>query len=276
MARKKVTTSRGALFSRLLLASAVLLFLPHNRTKHINSLFFKAFDPVLTFAQGVRPAFLNNVFSDPEVVPRRMYKSLERQYINTFAIMAKLHENYDKLAGLRTNIPNENMGIVMADRIIASPSGRNEILIDKGSLDKVEVGQYVLIEEGNCVIGTVSEVSESQAWVKLITDAKHNMPVLIWRIGTLSAMPAQLVGDGKGVAKIPLMTRGDDIKPGDAVFAVEKPGYLESRIIVGKISKVERDKKEPLLLDITVEPDEDYSEIKTVAVVVMNGDLRRK
>ena len=72
------------------------------------------------------------------------------------------------------------------------------------------------------------------------------------------------------------MTRGDDIKPGDAVFAVEKPGYLESRIIVGKISKVERDKKEPLLLDITVEPDEDYSEIKTVAVVVMNGDLRRK
>jgi cell shape-determining protein MreC len=276
MARKKVTTSRGALFSRLLLASAVLLFLPHDRTKHINSLFFKAFDPVLTFAQGARPAFLDPFFPKKDVVTRRKYNNLYNEYANTLAKMATLHDNYDKLAGLRTNIPNANIGIVHADRIIASPSGRSEILIDKGRLDQVEKGQYVLVQEGNCVIGTVSETSESQAWVKLITDAKHNMPVLIWRIGTLSAIPAQLVGDGKGAAKIPLMTRGDDIKPGDAVFAVEKPGYLESRIIVGKISKVERDKKEPLLLDITVEPDEDYSDIKTVAVVVMNGDLRRK
>jgi cell shape-determining protein MreC len=275
MARKKITISRGAFFSRLLLASAVLLFLPHRMTKHINSLFFKAFDPVLTFAQGARPDFLETVFPEKDVVTRRKYNNIYNEYANTLAKMAKLHDDYQKLAGLRTNIPNENIGIVMADRITASLSGRSEILINKGSLDKVEKGQYVLVQEGNCVIGTVSETSDTQAWVKLITDAKHNMPILIWRVGSLSAIPAQLIGDGKGAARIPLMERGEDIKPGDAVFAVEKPGYLESRIIVGKISKVEGNKKEPLLLDITVEPDEDYSEIKTVAVVVMNSDLRR-
>lgn len=270
MARKKVKISRGVLFSRLLLASAVLLFIPQKHVGHINWLFFKTFDPVLTFAQGKRPEFLNVVFPEDDFVSRREYNKLYNDHKNTFAIMAKLHEDYEKLAGLRVNMPNENIGIVLADKITAFSSGRSELLIDKGSLpDKVEKGQYVLVQEGNCVIGTVSEVSESQAWVKLITDAKHNMPVLIWRKGTPSAIPAQLFGNGKGAAKIPLMTRDDDIRPGDIVYAAARPGYLEAPIIIGKISKVEENEKEPLLLDITVEPAEDYSDITTVAVVVM-------
>ena len=239
MARKKVTTSRAALFSRLLLASAVLLFIPQRHTIHINSLFFKALSPVLTFAQGKRPEFLDLVFPEDDFVPRRKFKTLEREYANTLARIAKMHDNYEKLAGLRANMPNENIGIVLADKIKSSLSGRSELLIDKGSLDGVEKDQYVLVQEGNCVIGTISEVSDSQSKVKLITDAKHNMPVLIWRKGTPSAIPAQLIGDGKGAAKIPLMTRDDDIKPGDTVYATAKAGHLEAPIVIGKISKVE-------------------------------------
>ena len=269
MARKKVKISRGVLFSRLLLASAVLLIIPPEHTSHINWLFFKAFDPVLTFAQGKRPEFFNAPLSKEDYYSSYEYNTIYKEYANALAKMAQLHKDYEKLAGLRVNMPNENIGILLADKITASLSGRSELLIDKGSLDKVEKGQYVLVQEGNCVIGTVSEVSESQAWVKLITDAKHNMPVLIWRKGTPSAIPAQLFGNGKGAAKIPLMTRDDDIKPGDIVYAAAKPGYLEAPIIIGKIRKVEEDEKEPLLLDITVEPAEDYSDITTVAVVVM-------
>lgn len=276
MARKKIKISRGSLFAKLLLASAILLFIPQRHTSKINWLFFEAFDPILKFAQGKRPDFFDAPASKDIVFLQRECNTLRKEYANTLAKLAKVHEDYEKLSRVRTNLPNENIGIVMADIIKKSFTGRRELIINKGSLDELETGLYVLAEEGNCVIGTVCEVSNSQARVKLITDAKHSMPVLIWRKGAPSAIEAQLIGDGSDSAKIPLMSRNDDIKAGDFVFSAPKVGFIESRIPIGKVSEVSKDRKTAILLDITVKPYDDFSDIKTVAVVVMNSDLRNK
>ena len=100
-------------------------------TLHINSLFFKALSPVLTFAQGKRPEFLDELFSEDEFVSRREYNKLYNEHKNTYAKMAKLHADYEKLAGIRVNMPNENIGIILAEKIMGSFSGRSELIINK-------------------------------------------------------------------------------------------------------------------------------------------------
>lgn len=283
MASKKIKTSRGILFARLLLASAVLLFIPHRQTGKLNFLFFKLFDPVLTFAQGKNPIeFLDDSFVKDNFISLREHNKIKnkiyKEYANALGAMAKLHDDYEKLSKVRTTIPNDDIGIVIADKMKASLTGRSELIVNKGSLDGVEKGQYVLVQEGNCVIGTVVETSESQAKIKLVTDSKHYMPIIIHRLGTMTATPAQLIGNGAGQARIPLMPSKEyDIRPGDLVFAAKNPAFqVDAEIIIGKVSEVEIDKKEPHLLNITVEPIEDFSEINTVAIVVMKGLLKFK
>ena len=276
MARKKIKISKGSIFARLLLASAILLFIPHQRTKYLNYWFLELFKPVLTFAQGKSPENFKPIFSAEDYVLRSEHEKLHREWANTISRLAKLRQDYERVSKIRKNLYNDTMGIVLADVISATHTGRNEMVIDKGTLDGLLLGQYVLSSEANCVIGTVSDVSESIATVKLITDEKHNLPILVHRAGTNSAKPEQLIGNGDGTASMPLVPKARDILPDDIIYAAKRPGLLEVSIIIGKISEVRRNEKEPLLLDITVKPSQDLTKVQSVVVLAINSKTKYK
>ena len=274
MARKKTKISRGDLFARLLLASAVLLMVPQKQTGHLNWLFYTVFGQILTLTQGKSPEFFKPIYSKEDFVPRYDYYNLEKEYNNSLATIEQLRTEYSELATVRKNIPNENIGIILAKVIPTSRSGIDELVINKGKLDGLRTGQYVLIREGNCVIGTVNEISDSNARVKLVTASKHNMPIIIWREGQSKALPGQLVGNGNDTGKIPLISKDRDIQIGDIVYADARPGYLEAPVQIGRITEVEIDKDTPLLLDITVKPVDDLTKVQSVIVVVMDAKMK--
>lgn len=274
MARKKTKISRGDLFARLLLASAVLLFIPQKQTGHLNWLFYTVFGQVLTLTQGRSPEFFKPIYSEEDFVPRYNYYNLEKEYNNVLMQIEKLRSEYEQLSSVRKNISNENVGIILAKVIPTSHSGIDELVINKGKLDGLRSGQYVLIREGNCAIGTISEISDSIAKVKLVTASKHNLPVLIWREGKPKALPGQLVGNGNDTAHIPLISKDKDIQAGDIVYADARAGYLHSPITVGRVSEVEIDKNTPLLLDIQVKPIDDLTKVQSVIVIVMDAKMK--
>lgn len=276
MARKKNKTSRGTLFARLLLASAILLFIPHENTKHLNYWFYELLKPVLTFAKGKSPEIFKPMLSEEDYVLRSKHEMLEKEYANALLSTEKLLQEYQELAGIHKNLPNNTMGIVLADVISVSLSGRNELVIDKGSLDGLKKGQYVLNREANCVIGTISDFSESIATVKLVTDAKHNMPAVVWRQGAKSSKGALLIGNGDDTAKIPQVSKDYDILPDDRVYANKKPGFLDAAILIGTIRQVSQDKNQPMLLDITVETQDDLTKIKSVVVLAIDAKMKYK
>ena len=274
MARKKTKISRGSLFAQLLLAASVLLLLPNKQTDHLNWLFLTVFGKVVSFAEGKKPEIFKPIFSEDDFVSRYDYQNLEKEYNNTLAAIQQLRGEYEQLGSIRKNIPNENIGIVPAKVIPTSYSNNDELVINKGSVNGLRTGQYVLIREGNCVIGTISDISDSMGKVKLITASKHNLPIVIWRQGNSNALKGQLVGNGNGTAHIPLISKDKDILPEDIVYAAARPGYLEAPITVGKVDDVKIDKDEPLLLDILVKPIDDLMKVESVIVIVMDAKTK--
>ena len=143
---------------------------------------------------------------------------------------------------------------------------------DKGTEDYLRVGQYVLSCEECTVIGTISEVVEGMARVRLVTDRRHYLAVSILGKGSSDYLPGQLKGKNSEIAKIPLMEKKYDIRVGDVVYASPQPGFLGLEVIVGNMSDVKPDDRKPLLWDISVKPIEDFSRLTDVAILVMDPE----
>jgi len=177
------------------------------------------------------------------------------------------HERYEKLAGIKSALPRPGPKLVLAEVMNTSIGGlRRELIINKGDVDGLRPGQYVL--GGNGIVGTVSETSQAGARVRLVTDASCKIKVAIWQSDKKRYIYARLDGDGTGSAKIPFISREYKISVGDTVYAAAVPGFLESPMVIGRIARVAPDEKEPLLWDITVEPVQDVGLLARVAVIV--------
>ncbi|HIJ67136.1 MAG TPA: rod shape-determining protein MreC [Planctomycetes bacterium] len=265
MALKKPKTSRSSIFAGLLVAGVVLLLLPQSVTNGLNFLFARVFNPVLSIGRSTDPEIFKPASSD--FVPRAEYNRLQAAYDNVRAALITEHERYEKLAGIKSALPRPGPKLVLAEVMNTSIGGlRRELIINKGDVDGLRPGQYVL--GGNGIIGTVSETSEATARVRLVTDASHKIKVAIWQSDKKRYIYARMDGNGSDSAKIPFISREYKIGTGDTVYAAAVAGFLESPIVIGRITQVEADEKEPLLWDITVEPAQNAELLKRVAVIV--------
>ena len=212
--------------------------------------------------------------SSEEQVSRSDHDKLWTAYHNLRADLMAFHRKYEKLAKIRTSPPKSGAPIVLAEVINSSISGiRQELLINRGQIDGIGVGQYVLVpgkedSSEHSIIGTISETSEARSRVRLITDAKHDLKVLIWSEAMKKYIEAQMIGDGKKNGKIPLISTEYEINTGDTVYAAAKKGYLETPRIIGEISKISRDQNNPLLWDITVRPVYPAEGLSDVAIII--------
>jgi rod shape-determining protein MreC len=271
MARKQTTVSNRTLFTSLLLAGIVLFFLPQSLTKGFNFLFVETFKHFLNIGSSVPHVFTMPDNSE-DTVRRVEYEKLYIAYENALANLSASNKKYERLAQIRNAIPRTGAGIVLADIMNTSVNAlRHELVINRGSDDGIDVGQYVSCPSIS-IIGTIVETHKSTSRVRLVTDANHRMAVEIWREGKKERIYGQLVGTGQNTGKIPLMSKEYDIRTGDTVYAAAVAGLLETPRIIGEVSAVRPDEDNPLLLDISVKPVQDVSGLTDVVVIVVNPE----
>ena len=76
-------------------------------------------------------------------------------------------------------------------------------------------------------------------------------------------------GSGNNSAKIEMLK--SEVKVGENVFALKKPGFLDAPMIVGKVSQCDRNQKNPSLWDVTVVPACNIKQLDDVAIIIMNS-----
>ena len=159
----------------------------------------------------------------------------------------------------------EGANVVVADVITSTLNGvRNELIINRGEDDGVRVGLYVL--GINNVIGTISAVDSRTSRVKLVTDSSSKMAVRIAKLDIDRVME----GSSDNTAKIKMLSTKHRVRVGDIVYSRKNPGFLDSSMIIGKVSECRRDEENPSLWEITVVPACEIEKLNDVAVIIMN------
>ena len=248
------------LFTWFMLAGFICLFAPQNITDKFQFTFARIFRWPLRLGRNIS-LFAHTQQPLTDVVSRRQYNQLQNRADNLIETLIEGRRRYKKLYGLYNSYVWDGAEFVLAGVITASTAGPScELVINCGQDSGLAKGQFVLAD--NSIIGTVSDVFSHGARVKLITSSTSNIPV---KVGKLRAV---MKGNGDSSAKIELAKH--KVKVGDSVYAVRRPGLLDSAMKVGTVAKCQSSDQHPLLWDITVEPACDIEKISDVAVIIMN------
>lgn len=138
--------------------------------------------------------------------------------------------------------------------------GQPELLIGRGAQHGVLVGQPVL-GPGGTLIGTITQVESSRAWLRLLTDDKTAVAVMVQSSRTLGA----LVGNGHTLA-LELVERGADVAVGDVLVTSALGGRLPAGLVAGRVTAVES-RPQALFQTIAVEPLSDPQRLEQVLVL---------
>lgn len=164
-------------------------------------------------------------------------RALLLKYQSVLKENQRLHELFD-------SAPKEQEQISMA-RVLAvnSSAKKRQIVIDKGSLHGLYVGQPVL--DSNGVMGQISRLNALNSTVTLITDAQHALQIEITRNGR------RTLAEGNG--PIDLLNLKDlpsnaDVRKGDQLLTSGRDGYFPAGYPVAEVVDVQLDITEPYLL----------------------------
>ena len=250
------------LFTWFMLTGMILLFAPQGFTGKFQLAFVHVFRWPLSVGGNMALTARTQQPSAEDASAR-----VETQYRNYVANLEQTlneqRQKFEKLYGLHNTYVWQGVDFALADVVTATIDGsRNELTIDCRKPDGLAKGQFVLGDE--CVIGTIADVFPQigKAEVKLITDSTSEIAVKV------ADMRSIMTGAGNNSARIEQLKR--EVKIGENVFALGRQGLLDAPIIVGKVSRCERNTKSALVWDVTVEPACDIQKIEDVAVIIMN------
>ena len=277
MAGRNIHLSNASIFSSFLAAGFVLFFLPRPFTSKVSLFFHDALQPVLQIGRHDRMDTQRLAANPEDVVSGNKYRQLWKDYKNLSAQLLSLHEDYERLANLRSGLPQlSKEGLCIAQITGTSSNYSRELMIDKGENASVYPGQFVLSEQEDAIVGVVSESFKTVARVRLITDTMQTLEVHIRRDGTDTDIRAMMIGNGTGTCSISMIDRERDIRQGDTVYAAAVPDKLSIPLVTGEIIDVRADDQHPLLWKITVRPAEDMSRLNNVAVIVADKKLLKQ
>ena len=112
---------------------------------------------------------------------------------------------------------------------------RHIIIINRGSVDHLKVGQTVLDDKG--IMGQLVDVYPHSSRVMLLSDKEHSLSVRLERTG----MRAIVSGKGDlGQLKMDYVPTSANIKIGDKVFSSGLGEHFPAGYLVGTVSKVSR------------------------------------
>lgn len=138
---------------------------------------------------------------------------------------------------------------------------RHQVVIDKGQIDGVYVGQPVINESG--IVGQVTFVAAHNSRVLLLTDSNSAIPVQVIRndIRVIASGSGKI--DRMQVEHVPTNT---DIQEGDLLVSSGLGGVYPEGYPVAYVSKVERDSQREFS-SIEVDPVVDFERLRYLLLI---------
>lgn len=134
-----------------------------------------------------------------------------------------------KLLNSRRTFTNKRM--ITEVMSLRSDPFSHQIVIDKGALDGVYLGQPVINQEG--VVGQISQVGSTTSRVLLIVDASHGIPVRVERNDVAAIVHGS--GDWNKV-DVPFVRSNADLLNGDMLVTSGLGGRFPAGYPVAKVS----------------------------------------
>jgi rod shape-determining protein MreC len=135
---------------------------------------------------------------------------------------------------VRKQFPNDSF---LTGSVVSRDAGnlRSIIAIDRGGADGVKEGMIV-VSEGRSLVGTVSKVFDSYAWVMLITDPKSAVSAIVQE----SRAEGVVAGNYDGALNMEFVGQGAAVKQGDFVITSGVGGGYPPGIVIGRVSTVQK------------------------------------
>lgn len=216
--------------------------------------------------------YLNSLVSPVQYVadaPQKLFSALSENVMTRQALKVRnrqlekdnLYLKADRL--LLTQLQNENKQLrellnserkftnkrmITEVMSLRSDPFTHQLLIDKGALDGVYLGQPIINEQG--VVGQVSQVGSTTSRVLLIVDASHGIPVRVQR----NDMIAIVHGSGAwNKLNVPFVQSNADLREGDLLVTSGLGGSFPAGYPVATISRFNYQEGAPYA-DVTATP----------------------
>jgi len=141
------------------------------------------------------------------------------------------HENKQLRKLLNSQRVFSNKRMITEVMSLRSDPFTHQLLIDKGALDGVYLGQPVISEQG--VVGQVSQVGSTTSRVLLIIDASHGIPVRVQRNDVIAIV------HGSGAwnkLNVPFIPSNADLQEGDLLVTSGLGGRFPAGYPVATVS----------------------------------------
>jgi len=237
---------------------------------------------------------------------RAKYDEAFCELTNVRQELEKLRDQHVRWSGLRQEFGLARARLIVAQVWGQdSASWSKQIYVNRGSLDHVQEGQIVLgtvrrvegtadagsnggngtdesgVEQEKpggrlyqkSVVGRVKQVGLKSCTVQLLVDEGFSWPTFVeprwdrreqWHQDRADGV---LKGGSLGEVKVTMISTEYPVQVGDAVVACSDPGYLPVAMLVGRVKYCERDRDNPVLWRILVEPAVDLNTLSEVAIV---------
>lgn len=202
--------------------------------------------------------YLNSLVSPVQYIadlPEKLFSGISASVMTRHELKARnqqlekdnLHLKADRL--LLTQLENENKQLrellssnrsftnkrmITEVMSLRSDPFSHQLLIDKGAVNGVYVGQPVINEDG--VVGQVSQVGSTTSRVLLIVDVSHGIPVRVQRNDLIAVLHGS--GDWNRL-KVPFVQSNADLKEGDLLVTSGLGGRFPAGYPVATISHVD-------------------------------------
>jgi rod shape-determining protein MreC len=228
-----------------------------------------AFSPLIGAQQWLSSRYLAIVefFSMPRDVAQLQQRNaslesenteLKTQIIQLEQQLSEAQVYYALLNFTRSHTENQYVAAAVIGRDPV-PFLRN-LLIDRGSDDKLKHGMPVVTEQG--LVGRIDAVTGGAARVQLITDSASAVNVKLQN----SNVDALLVGSVTGEVTLEEVPQDVDLKPGDLILTSGLGGNYPAGIVVGQVLTVRKIETD-LFQTASVQPAVDLSNLAAVLVI---------
>ena len=158
------------------------------------------------------------------------------QFTNLELEVARL----EALLGTTGKMDNQRVQIATVEFFSSNPLSQF-ITLNKGSLDKVEVKQIVIDEEG--IMGQIINITPTTSRVLLITDPDHQIPVRIQRTGQRGI----LAGTGHDAVMLTFIPKNSSVEVGDLIESSGLGRVFPAGYPVARVTKIDHLQAEPYL-----------------------------
>jgi rod shape-determining protein MreC len=167
---------------------------------------------------------------------------------------------------LGSSFVRDERKVVTEVMAVDSSPYRHQVVIDKGHVDGVYLGQPVINENG--IVGQVTFVAAHNARVLLLVDSNNSIPVQVVR------NDIRVIASGNGdidsvyLQHIPLST---DIQVGDLLVTSGLGGVYPEGYPVGYVAEVENDNSRQFAY-IKAKPAVEFDRLRYLLLIWPNGD----